>query len=648
MKNSRAKSVAFLLCGGGVWTYWQKLKKDVDYQKRIDEAISLVQKFEPRPLHGLPNNRETRGVRILAIDGGGIRGIIPAMLLGELENRISKVQGEDVHLADHFDLVCGTSTGGIIALAHAHKRLSFSDVLKIYDTGAVFDTPCGRLSAWYNFVQTSHWYSADCLEKLLQSVFDDEDLLREQGHLPKVFVVAEEGESRDPVEVLLASYDDTSGTNRQIVSSCKVWEAARATSAAPYYFPSWEMNSGESSSRHLADGGIRHNNPLMLGIEEAKKIWPSRPLDFVLSVGTGKIPARALSEQPIISQWQLVERSIAQSAEPYRQARGLGYDVERLDVSGIDCPLDNTNSKVLKAMKSRTRDWISQNSEELDRVAQRIICEAEEDQITGEAALLRVDAYRDSGYSDDAVLHASKVSNIAKVYRAIQREDRVEHSNNVRPWASWFHSLGTTLDAFRERNHQNMVITGKAPISLMLYTGLHLKHLDQVTFVNQNFQQQKWECWSLQTHQRMVDSDCRLLTPTFEDAGESGGKVVLFFSLDPRRRCTPDHVSQIEAELRGQPHSIAGVAQLTCDTNLESRLEVSPDMYRQLFDDFFAFIESATARYPNHSGFVIASAMPNPLNYMLGTLLNVQIQRSITFVEHVGGKYEISWSTLDQ
>lgn len=69
--------------------------------------------------------------KILSIDGGGIRGVIPCQILAELENDIIERDGPDARLCDYFDLIAGTSTGGIIAIGIA-LGIKAQTILKLY------------------------------------------------------------------------------------------------------------------------------------------------------------------------------------------------------------------------------------------------------------------------------------------------------------------------------------------------------------------------------------------------------------------------------------------------------------------------------------------------------------------------------------
>ncbi|OQU84037.1 hypothetical protein SORBI_3005G219100 [Sorghum bicolor] len=65
-------------------------------------------------LMALPPAQQGRVLTVLSIDGGGIRGIIPATILARLETLLQRIDGQDARIADYFDFIAGTSTGGLI------------------------------------------------------------------------------------------------------------------------------------------------------------------------------------------------------------------------------------------------------------------------------------------------------------------------------------------------------------------------------------------------------------------------------------------------------------------------------------------------------------------------------------------------------
>jgi len=257
---------------------------------RADQIPKTVEQFEfadgsitPAPC-----------IRILSIDGGGIRGIIPAAMLAALEARTGK------SIFALFDVIAGTSTGGILALGLTvpdssepwHARYSAADLVKMYkDEGATI-FPSTPLKSLRGMVAPK--YHADALENLLKSYFGDA-LLREAL-----------------TDVLIPTYSlDGAGhifldNYRDAAFYVYMWEAARATSAAPTYFPPFripllaeEAASSGLQGASFIDGGVFANNPAPFAISMAKNrelsgkkrpYDPAHPL-LLLSLGTGRVPA---------------------------------------------------------------------------------------------------------------------------------------------------------------------------------------------------------------------------------------------------------------------------------------------------------------------------------------------------------------------
>ncbi|MGH9729472.1 MAG: patatin-like phospholipase family protein [Candidatus Acidiferrales bacterium] len=215
-----------------------------------------------------------KSIKVLAIDGGGIRGIIPAVILGELQKRL----GKDLWQA--FDLIAGTSTGGIIALGigtqgNQGAAYSPSQLVELYvqNGPAIFRknffTPARQLIL--------PKYSPDSLEATLARFFQDTEL-------------------RTALTPLLISSYDLEGQipfffkSHRIAAdpsyNWKVTEAARATSAAPTFFPPLHLKKNGQDFA-LVDGGVFVNNPSMAAYAETRTLYPDATQIVIVSVGTG-------------------------------------------------------------------------------------------------------------------------------------------------------------------------------------------------------------------------------------------------------------------------------------------------------------------------------------------------------------------------
>lgn len=109
--------------------------------------------------------------RILSIDGGGIRGIIPAKILALLEEELNKC-GMSTRICDYFDMICGTSTGGIIAIGLG-LGMSANDILKMYiENGEAIFPHKSFINKFYRILRGKSIYNRDVLKNLVTDVYE--------------------------------------------------------------------------------------------------------------------------------------------------------------------------------------------------------------------------------------------------------------------------------------------------------------------------------------------------------------------------------------------------------------------------------------------------------------------------------------------
>jgi len=207
--------------------------------------------------------------QILSLDGGGIRGMYSAAVLAKLEEKL------DVKVVDHFDLIVGTSTGGIIALGLA-LGMRPREILRFYaqDGLTIFSNRLG----WRKTLHVlRRKYPSSRLEKALRapSAFGDKRL----SDCSKRVVVPAYDLAHDRVRIFKTPHHERLTTDWRLPA----WQVALATSAAPTFFPSCRA----VPDSRLIDGGVWANNPTVIGIVEATSML-SAPLEgvHVLSLGT--------------------------------------------------------------------------------------------------------------------------------------------------------------------------------------------------------------------------------------------------------------------------------------------------------------------------------------------------------------------------
>lgn len=215
--------------------------------------------------------------RILSIDGGGIRGILPATLLAEFEAR--HLDGRSA--GDYFDLIAGTSTGGIIALGLS-VGMRASEILQIYiDHGeAIFppiQPPLRRLKSALRFLHSlsRYRYERPPLERELRKIFADRQL--GDAHR-RLCIPSFDGFTEVHIFKTPHHPDFKMDWREQMVT------AALATSAAPTFFSVYK-----NGDRRFADGGVWANNPVMVALVDALTCHAlDRRQIQILSLGCGE------------------------------------------------------------------------------------------------------------------------------------------------------------------------------------------------------------------------------------------------------------------------------------------------------------------------------------------------------------------------
>ena len=232
-------------------------------------------------------------MRILSIDGGGIRGIIPGQVLVALEHEIQDITGDpNRRIADCFDLIAGTSTGGILACLYLcpsaqqpdRPRFSADEAVNLYlqNGDDIFDVSVfKRIESLGGLADEK--YSADELERVLKLYFGDLKL----GHLMKPCLVPAYDITRREAKFFNQADVAAEGSGRDFY----VRDVARATSAAPTYFEPANIQAMDKKVYPLIDGGVFTNNPAMCACVEAFTMNPKLKLPDlkVLSLGTGKV-----------------------------------------------------------------------------------------------------------------------------------------------------------------------------------------------------------------------------------------------------------------------------------------------------------------------------------------------------------------------
>jgi uncharacterized protein len=298
-------------------------------------------------------------VRVLAIDGGGIRGLIPALVLAELERRSGR------RVFELFDLIAGTSTGGILACALcAPDPLPAEQVAAIYEEEGptIFDR-----SVWQRIRSAEglldEKYDAGALDRALERFLEDKRLA---DTVPELIVPAYDMTEPGPF------FFKTRNARERPADDFPLAVVARATAAAPTYFE--PLPVGE---RALVDGGVYAVNPAMSAFAEVLRFQPSANV-VLLSLGTGqRTRSRTFAD---VDDWGLVEwaRPILDvvfdgisDAVDYQLRHVLDegrYWRLQVELTRASDDLDDASPENLRELRGHAEELIAGSSEELDAV----------------------------------------------------------------------------------------------------------------------------------------------------------------------------------------------------------------------------------------------------------------------------------------
>ncbi|XP_021859943.1 patatin-like protein 1 isoform X2 [Spinacia oleracea] len=281
-------------------------------------------------------------ITILSIDGGGIRGIIPAVMLEFLESQLQKLDGEEARLADYFDVIAGTSTGGLIAamLAAPNEKnrplCAAKELTPFYldHSPKIFQQPSGLFGSIGTLVKVLNGpkYDGKYLHKILRGLLGETRL-----HQALTNVVIPTFDIKNLQPVLFSSFMVPVARELDALMS----DICIGTSAAPTLLPAHYFENKDDQGNiiefNLIDGGVAANNPTLVAITEVTKqvvkhnpnYFPIKPTDrerlLVISLGTGsdkidrKYNAKSASKWGIVS-W-LFEDGSTPLLDAYNQAK---------------------------------------------------------------------------------------------------------------------------------------------------------------------------------------------------------------------------------------------------------------------------------------------------------------------------------------
>jgi patatin-like phospholipase/acyl hydrolase len=317
-------------------------------------------------------------MRILTIDGGGIRGLVPAVVLAELERRAG------VPTAQMFDLVVGSSTGGLLALGltapdGASPRYAAAELAELYEREGptIFSRPLThRIRSVGNLLGPK--YPDGPIEEVLGRYLGDARL---RDAATSVVVTAYALELRRPFFFRSA---------RAVADPAYDWamgEAARATTAAPTYFPPVQLAAAASDPHDayaLVDGGVFANNPAMVAYAEARTVAPHEQDLVIVSLGTGELTdpiryedargwglarwARPILEVVFDGVSDTVDYEVRRLTADIQSGTRLYWRLQPTLPPGLEA-IDDASRTNIAALRTLARRFVDDHTRDLDAIA---------------------------------------------------------------------------------------------------------------------------------------------------------------------------------------------------------------------------------------------------------------------------------------
>ncbi|XP_067226735.1 calcium-independent phospholipase A2-gamma-like [Chanodichthys erythropterus] len=335
-------------------------------QEAIRETLALIGYVDP--VKGC-------GVRVLSIDGGGTKGLVPLHVLKQLEAQTGK------RVYQLFDYICGVSTGAVLAFMVGLARISLDECEEMYHR---FGTDVFRQNPLVGTVKmgwTHSYYNTETWEMILREKMGEEILIKTARDelSPKVSAVsAVVNWGKSPKAFIFRNYNHAPGRLSRYAggSGYRLWQAVRASSAAPGYFQEFPLHGDIHQ-----DGGLILNNPCALAVHESRLLWPNQHFQCVLSLGTGRYdnarrgPATSTSLRAKIS-------NLICSATDTEGVHTLLDDLLSPNVYfrfnpmlSSNVTLDESRPGVLQQLQKDTQLYLDRNQPKLERLCEVLTAE---------------------------------------------------------------------------------------------------------------------------------------------------------------------------------------------------------------------------------------------------------------------------------
>lgn len=341
----------------------------------------------------------TKKITILSLDGGGIRGIITCVILRYIEEQLQKIDHPNAKIGDYFDLVAGSSTGGLLAAIllfpdnSGNAKFSVEEALDLY---AKKGNSIFNVSFWEEIINPFGLFnekiSQKNLEKQLTEVFKNLEL---KSLIKPCLITAYDITQRKAK--FFCSHEADS-----VLENFYVKDICRATSAAPTYFEPAKIKSLYCQEFNLIDGGVYANNPGLCAYAEARKIAFSKVINddekpdypdindmIMVSIGTGEVLKSYSYEKfenagkikwisPLIdillsSNAETVDYHLTKMYETLGPRNQKNYYRLMPQLKNASSEMDDTSKKNIYELIQAGLYFVDQNREMLNEIAKKLV-----------------------------------------------------------------------------------------------------------------------------------------------------------------------------------------------------------------------------------------------------------------------------------
>ncbi|NXI64118.1 PLPL8 phospholipase, partial [Anseranas semipalmata] len=333
---------------------------DESLQAAVRETLAII---------GYTDPVKGWGIRVLAIDGGGTRGLVALQTLRKLE----ELTGKPVHHL--FDYICGVSTGAILAFMLGLFHIPLDDCEELYRKlgSDVFkqNVIVGTVKMGWSHA----FYDSDIWEKMLKEKMGSNLMIEtaRNSKCPKVAAVSTIVNRGTPLKAFVfRNYNHFPGVKSHYIGGCqyKLWQAIRASSAAPGYFQEYVLGNDLHQ-----DGGLLLNNPSALAVHECKCLWPNVPLQCLISLGTGRYESEGKTNVTYTSlkaKLTNVISSATDTEEVHTMLDALLPPDTYFRFNPLmneDIPLDESRKEKLNQLQTDGIRYLERNEEKLKKAA---------------------------------------------------------------------------------------------------------------------------------------------------------------------------------------------------------------------------------------------------------------------------------------